>query len=112
MVQYIKKVNAMQFDGTLKSALEIATKMDIPDSRINFGNGVLAISGSFGCKNEVDDSDWVTRDNHGELLLYTDSKFNKLYEIDNNRLDPLEDKKNSMDIVNLIKNSKGVFPNG
>ena len=87
MVKYIKRVNAIQFDGTLKSVFEIVTDMVISDDRINFSNGVLGINGSCGYKTELNEGEWITCDNNDTLWLYTNSEFNELYEIDNKYLD-------------------------
>ena len=57
MMKYIKRVNAIQFDGTLKSVFEIVTDMVISDDRINFSNGVLGINGSCGYKTELNEGE-------------------------------------------------------
>ena len=102
----------MQFDGTLKSTFEIVTELNITDDRINFSNGILAVSGVCGYKIELNKGEWATCDNDNTILFHTNSEFNELYEIDDRCQNPIDDKRSFCDMVDSIKDSKGVFPNG
>ena len=82
MSRYRKKpvvIDAIQWDGTVKSAAEIARAFDVDAQRLSFGVGVLDIVTLEGGLH-ASPGDWIIRGVQGELYPCKPDIFEATYQ--------------------------------